>query len=326
MIQLFFGDRVYEYPNSWEELSVDQYLALIPLVNRMWAGEISMGELRVEWFKEIAGLNGVRVPARCRDRFADNIITASRQFNFFFKLDYGGKTNDLSFANRRLLEKVPADEIASSDGEIRYARSLEYSYKLDTVWAKNLIPTIDIEGQILQGWTADVSSGIMSSTLTAIQFTQGYDLLSVITLSPTHRAIALLVALLYGVDTNEENMVAKIEQLPQIVLQGVVLNFQALVSYIFSSAHYSILWDSNGDDGVKSKGAIRSAFSDSLYSLCKTGYGSYNQIEKMPLLTYLGIMRSDLISSVRSMAASGSSADEIAQNTNLPIGLILKML
>lgn len=326
MIQLFFGDSVYEYPNSWAELTTAQYFALIPLINRMWAGEISMGELRVLWFKEISGLNGVRVPGRCRDRFADNIITASRQFNFFFKLDYGGKIDDISLANRRLLEKMPADEIISSDGEIRYARSLEYSYKLDTVWAKNLIPHIDVDGRIFHGWTADVSSGIMSSTLTAIQFTQGYDLLSVITQSPTLRAMALLVGLLYGVDNNDEGMLAKIERLPEVVLQGVVLNFQALVSYIFSSAHYSILWDSNGSDSVKSKGAIQPAFSDSLYSLCKTGYGSYDQIEKMPLLTYLGIMRSDLIGSVRSMAASGSSADEIAQNTNLPIGLILKML
>ena len=66
--------------------------------------------------------------------------------------------------------------------------------------------------------------------------------------------------------------------------------------------------------------------SDSLYELCKNGYGDYGQVEKMPLVTYLTILRSDLISSIRTMAAGGTTSDEIAERTHLSHQTIQKIL
>lgn len=325
MITLYFGQSTYEYPNSWDELTKEQYLALIPLLNRVWSGEISILEMRVSWFRQISGLVNLKVPRRCKDRFLDNVVTASRQFNFFYKLDYGSALDDISFSSRQLLVKTPADEINSEDSEIRYARTVDYTYIIDAVWAKNLIDEIILENSVLSGWTADVNNGILSTSLTALQFTQGCDLLSLITSTSSFRPLAVLVALLYGADINDDKILKEIEMLPIIVISGVLLNFQAFVSYIFGCTHYAILWDTK-TNSVKAKEVITSSFSDSLYHLCKDGYGNYEQIERMPLLTYLNIMRSDMIGSIKSMSASGSSADEIAEHTHLPITLILKML
>lgn len=325
MVNLYFGDNSYAYPSQWAELSAEQYLALIQLINIMWNGEISMLDMRMLWFKKIAGLENVKVPKRCRAVFMDNIVTASRQFDFFYKLDYGGAIDELSPSSRRLLKKTPADEINSSDSEIRYARTLDYTYIIDAVWAKNLIPEIKVGDAVLQGWKADVKDGILSTTLSAMQFTQGYDLLSLISTAGSPRTIAVLTALLYGVKTDNEQLISQIEKLPDVVLQGVVLNFQAFVSYIFGCTHYSLLWDTKSETS-STKEVIKTSFSDSLYSLCKTGYGNYEQVEQMPLLTYLSIMRSDIISGVKTMAASGSSADDIAEHMHLPVTLILKMI
>lgn len=325
MVQLYFGDNCYEYPNSWYELSTEQYLKLIPLINDYLGGNLSMCKMRIEWFKKIAGIDQIQVSAKHWEKFCDNLLTASRQFNFFYTLDYADKLDHLSSTTRKMLKRTPADEYTSIDGEMRYAQKLEYSYKLDAVWAKNLIPEISLPNRVLKGWTADIQSGILSTSLSALQFTQGYDLLGNISEgNPTH-TLAVLTALLYGVDTSDIDSIEGLEKLPDTILQGVALNFQALTSFIFKSVHYSILW--NGGQGESStKEHLNMAFSDSLYGLCKTGYGNYEQIEKMPLLTYLNILRTDLINGVKTLAASGQSVTDIAGQMNLPIDLIEKML
>lgn len=324
MITLYFGEKPYKFPNKWDELTTEQYLALIPLIMRMWSGEISMCQLRVLWFKKIAGLEGIRVPVSKREQFLDNVYTASRQFNFFFKLDYGDKIEHLSADTKKLIRKIPADEINSATGEMRYASKLEYTYQLDAVWAKNLIPSIKLKDSVLNGWSASTEGGALVTSLTSIQYTQGYDILSLISYGGGNSAIALLVALLYGADTSDRSVMDEIERLPEDILQGVVLNFQAFVSFIFSKTQFSILWST--EPGTYAKKEVSLAMSDTLYSLCKNGYGNYDQVEKMPLVTYLSIMRAELINNIRSMSASKTSIDKISEYTKLSISQIEQIL
>ena len=66
--------------------------------------------------------------------------------------------------------------------------------------------------------------------------------------------------------------------------------------------------------------------SEGVYALCNKGYGNYDQVENMPLMTYLSILRADLISSVRSMHDTGSAPEKIAEQTGMPYDLIIQMI
>ena len=325
MITLYFGDKPYEYPNSWDELTPDQFLFMLKLINQYWASEISLGELRIAWFKNIAELEELLVSRRSLGRYNDNVLTASRQFDFFYTLDYGDALADLSPEVRSLLRKTPADEISSSNPEIRYARSLEYEYKLDFIWHRNLLPTIELGGNTHNGWSARVADGVLFTSMTAMQFMQGIDLLAVTGQGDSLYSIHALIVLLYKIDSDQPELMKAVEELSDITKQGIVLNFQAFVSYIFKCKHYSILWNPTVEENVSSR-KIKSAMSDSLYPLCEKGFGSLNEIKQMSLLDYLAIMRSELITSIRTMSKSGEHIDEIASRTGLSISIIQTIL
>lgn len=323
MITLYFGETPYRFPNAWEELTAGQYLRLVELLGLFWTGALSMCDLRIAFFRHLAGLEHIRVPARARERFFDNLLTASRQFDFFFTLDYGNRIDHLSADVRKLLRKCPPDELLSDSAEIRYARTLEYEYRIDAVWVGNLLPTIRLKNDVLCGWTANLEGGALTTSLSSYQYAQGYDLLMAIGEGADRRAMALLVGLLYGVDTNDTARIEQIERLSDILLQAVVLNFQAFVTFIFTRTAFSVLWSADSD---RPKRQERISMSDSLYGLCKDGYGNYEQVEKMPLLTYLGIMRAETIQAARSMATDDTTPEEIAGRMGLSVGQVKRML
>lgn len=66
--------------------------------------------------------------------------------------------------------------------------------------------------------------------------------------------------------------------------------------------------------------------SEGVYALCNKGYGNYDQVENMPLMTYLSILRADLISSVRSMHVRDRHPRRIAEQTGMPYDLIIQMI
>lgn len=323
MITLYFGDTPHRFPNAWNELSTDQYLCLVELLGLFWTGALSMGELRIAFFRHIAGLEHVRVPVRARERFFDNLLTASRQFDFFFTLDYGDRIDHLPADVRRAIRKTPPSELLSDSAEIRYARTLDYEYRIDAVWVGNLLPTIRLKDDVLSGWRAHLDGGALTTTLSSYQYAQGYDLLMAIGEGANRRAMALLVGLLYGVDANDTARIEQIERLPDILLQAVVLNFQAFVTFIFTRTAFSVLWSTESDHPERQE---RISMSDSLYGLCKDGYGNYEQVEKMPLLTYLGIMRTETIRTVRSMASDDTAPEEIADRMGLSVEQVKRML
>lgn len=323
MITLYFGDKPYPFPNTWEELTPDQYLTLVRLLGRFWAGGISMCDLRIAFFRHMAGLEDIRVPGRSRERFMDNVLTASRQFDFFFTLDYGDRIDHLSADVRKMLRKTPPDELLSTSGEVRYARTLEWEYRIDAVWARNLLPVIRVGERELQGWSAHLDGGALTTSMTSYQFAQEYDLLAAISDGSSRRTMALLVGLLYGADTDDAALMNLIGQLPDDILQAAILNFQAFVTFIFTRTPFSILWSSGSGTSKKQESL---AMSDSLYGLCKEGYGNYEQVERMPLMTYLGIMRSEMITAVRSMAATETAPEDIAARMGLSVEQVKKML
>lgn len=70
-------------------------------------------------------------------------IPYPRQITFFWYVDYGEAAIDLAPDVRKLVRKLPAEDVVSTNPELRYLQRIDYSIRLDAVWAKNLIPVID---------------------------------------------------------------------------------------------------------------------------------------------------------------------------------------
>lgn len=324
MISFWLGNKEYSLPNAWEELTREQYMFLVPLLHRMTSNELSLCQVRVKWLLQVMGLDKVIVRPNQEELFTDNIYTLSRQVTFFWYAYYGDAVADLSPDVRRMVRKTLSEDIVSPDPELRYVQQLEYAVQVDAVWAKNLIPEIAVGRNSFPGWSARLDSGMLITTMTTRQFTQGYDMLISLTSVYSLSTMILLTALLYGVSLDDRQALARMEVLDNDLLQAIVLNFQAFVSFIFMKTHFSILW--NRDQPARPTRKVSMSMSEGVYALCNKGYGNYDQVEQMPLMTYLSIMRTDLIASIRSMHDTGSKPEEIAEHTNLPYDLITQLL
>lgn len=323
MLTVYFNDKPYNFPNRWEELTAEQFLWLIPMLAKLWAGEMSLFNVRVEWFKKIAGLESLKLGGEKLALAADNIYTISRQLDFFFTIDYDGKIDAFSPEVRRLLSKKFPDDISGGDVEIRLARKLEYTLKPDMVWIGNLLPEIAVSGRKLKGWQVSVCGDALTATLTAKQALQGNDALLRISRTGKRDNMAMLAAVLYP--AQPELSFEEYRKLSDDILYGIILNFQAFMSFIFTRTYFSILWNKEADSSDKEQG-IPGSLTHTLYSLSRSGYGDYKQIEDMPFITYLSIIRKDTIDMVRTMYESKVRVDEIAQRTKMPIETISKII
>lgn len=323
MISFSLGKHTYKIPNAWDELTQRQYLLLVPLLDKMTSGALSLCQVRVKWLLAIMHLERIRIRPDQADVFTDNLYTLSRQITFFWYVDYGEAAIDLAPDVRKLVRKLPAEDVVSTNPELRYLQRIDYSIRLDAVWAKNLIPAIDAGCREYSGWDARIEAEMLTTTMTTRQFTQGYDLLLSIGNGYARSSMLLLTALLYGIDAHGEDS-GDLELLDDDLLQAIVLNFQAFVSFIFTKTHFSVLW--NRDLPAKPNRKVSMSMSEGVYALCNKGYGNYDQVENMPLMTYLSILRADLISSVRSMHDTGSAPEKIAEQTGMPYDLIIQMI
>ena len=64
----------------------------------------------------------------------------------------------------------------------------------------------------------------------------------------------------------------------------------------------------------------------SLYHLCADGIGTADQVEQLPILQYLELMRQKLIEGVRSMKEMSMEIGEIADKSRLDVVTVAKIL
>lgn len=311
------GSSTILVKDSWDELTELEFRSLLYRIAEYSNGEISVADMRLLWICDCLGIDLKKIPHKKQRQASDNLYTISRNVSFFLKIEYEqGKLDAVSATVRKMAEKIAPDDMPYST-EVAFLRRLPYEYKVDAVFCKNLIPTI----QNHAGYTASFSDGVLDTSITALQFIEASDLLRKVN-DGNADMLPVLAAVLYGNNIANKNA---FKDVSTDILQAVAFNFQSFLAFLFTKTEFSIMWNNSTDANAADPSIIRLTGTDNLYKLCSEGYGTPEQVENMPLLKYLRIVKNNLISSVLMLRDYGSDDVEIAKKTGLPTEIITRI-
>lgn len=296
MHELTLNENTYYLPESWEELTPDQFLSLVDFLNKYKRGEIDYFELRVVFVMKILGIKPRRIRSAEKERLRDeNLFRMSEKMDFFLQVVYEnqGKFKHFSKKNQELLKKNLPEDIDSESGEIRLAKKMNKYYDVDAVFLKNLLPEIKMGRQVYEGYHIDITENVATTTLSAMQFADALTVCDKI-IEGKQELIPLLIGILYQRDKYSDVLARerseKFKSLPHTTRQAVFLNFVAVREYIIRHTKYWILFTTEESSNIKKKkkkNKYNNGLVDSIDTLVKMGYGTSTEMENKNLFRFL---------------------------------------
>lgn len=172
-----------------------------------------------------------------------------------------------------------------------------------------------------KGYRIKTGMDTLTCSLTAIQLIEAQA-----ALKGGVKKLPLLAAILYcpaPYSSEKAHDLAVRFSKDSVKLQAVALNFQSLVTYLFTKTHFSLLASGTGSDHIPE---IATGMIETLYNLSADGMGDVKTVEQMPVIKFLTILRKKLIESVKAMHDAGMDIIAISEKTKLDTKLIKKMI
>jgi hypothetical protein len=340
MITFYLDKKQYSFPNTWNELTPDQFRTLVAVLMDYAEGKITAQNARVLWFCAIGKINpSIVLNRKSGDMVAENITLAASQFTFFFRIEYEGDIFHLSPEIRKQMRRRPPDELPDTP-EIRWARRLNYHYVVDASFASQLQPLLSIKKRVFTGYRLALNSGIISTSLTAQQYIDANTIYNRFIKTKDDTLLNELIAVLYFeafqplkmnlhrppvfyVSENIPVLAKLFEKVDPITKLTVLFNFQAFQSFLATRTHFALLWSrSSPVDAPK----ISLGMADSLYTLAKGGFGSVEELSRINLISFLELLLKNLTDTVHYLHENKVSIAEISDKTGLSITNIQKMI
>ena len=319
-IELVYKGEIHRIPNRWDAMNDRQYIRLVGDFLRMAAGELSAGEVRINWLCDIMSWNKRKFHSE--EQIA-NLVAISEQLTFMFQINYPDNNEVLDGVDEEtynLCRRI--DPYRLNVPLARVLRRLDYQYVVDLCFCAQLIPSVQIGERSYPGYRIETSFGTLTCSLTALQYVEAQGLIE-----RGEESLPLLAAILYYPEKayNSERaheLANDFAKLPLETLTAISFNFQAFNNYLFSKTSFSLL----SKFVQKPKQPITTDASDALYDLSKEGLGDAKQIEQMNMLTYLKVLRKKTIDAVKDMKGFGWDKLKISEEVGLPISVIDKIL
>lgn len=319
-IELVYKGEIHRIPNRWDAMNDRQYIRLVGDFLRMAAGELSAGEVRINWLCDIMDWNKRKFHSE--EQIA-NLVAISEQLTFMFQINYPDNNSVLDGVDEDTYELCRRiDPYRLNIPLARVLRRLDYQYVIDLCFCAQLIPSLQIAERSYPGYRIETGFGILTCSLTALQYIEAQALIE-----QGEESLPLMAAILYYPEKeyhseHAHELAKQFSKLPHELLTAISFNFQAFNNYIFSKTSFSLL----SKFVHKPKQPITTDASDALYDLSKEGLGDTHQIEQMNVLTYLKILRKNTISAVHDMKGFGWDKLKISEEVGLPISVIDKIL
>lgn len=321
MIKITLGKNSYSFPEAWHELKPQQYLLLCQQLFDFINGKTTIDEVRAKWFCAMTGID-FKAKDDKNDLLWENIYRISREFTFFTKIEYEKSLSAVDPELRKKLYKVPANEINSDDPVLRWVKKLKYHYVIDAVFVKNLLPSIQVGEKKVYGYKCQLIGNLLDTNLTAEQFINAGMAIDEYHKSKNEQHIDLLVSILYKIPDLQQ-----LKKVGPVTKFAVLLNYQAIVSFLMRKTKYSLIW--YREPGAKTK-TNNSRFtvgaSESLLSLSKLGFGNVEQLSEYNLIRYLDLLLKNIVDSVKTLNDMKESVTKISERTGLSIPLITEIL
>lgn len=323
-IRLMYKRKEIVVPNAWEHLSPQAFIRFTELWGEVESGRLSVGEMRMRLLCDIMGWDISKIKG---DDAVENLLVLSEQLTFLFKIEYPDNDaalsalSDADYAMAKRIDPFHLQHIST----LAHLKDLDYKYRLDLCYFAQLVPevVIPLDGRLVNryhGYRAVLTDGIISCSLTALQYIEARQLLD----KPD--AWPLMAAVLYypGVYNSEgaQRNAEMFRQLQPEVLRAVAMNFQAVNNFLYTKTDFSLL-----AKFLPGKAhAITTDMSDALYDLCADGLGNSHEVEQLNLISYLKILRKKTIDGVRQLHGAGIDLAKIAEDVGLPIEIITKII
>lgn len=323
-IRLMYKRKEVVVPNAWERLSQQAFIRLVELWSEVESGQLSVGEMRMRLLCDIMGWDIRKMKG---EDAVENLLVLSEQLTFLFKIEYPDDDaalrtlSDGDYAMAKRTDPIHLQHIPT----LAHLKDLDYKYRLDLCYFAQLVPeiTIPLDGNAVsryKGYRAVMADGIISCSLTALQYIEARQLLD------RPDAWPLMAAILYYRGTYDsegaQHAARLFKSLKPEVLRAIAMNFQAVNTFLYTKTDFSLL-----AKFLPGKAhAITTDMGDALYDLCADGLGNSHEVERLNLITYLRILRKKTIDGVRQLHGAGIDLAKIAEDVGLPIEIITKII
>lgn len=333
MIDITFNKRTYQLPNSWDDLTPEQFIYLSSLIAAFNAKAIDLVGVRALLACHLLGLSDRFVHHHSRnERFNENIYRIGNELRFFFKYEYQNTKsfNRIPKAVRDILVRTHPDELGDST-HVRWARKATKRLVHDFVFAKQQIPVIRKRRTKLTGYEFALDGNLLNTNLTARQFADALALYNeyIKGTGSSEKLLNKLVAVLYC-NPYSPAEAAKIEStvaaLPSATRQAVAFNFMAVQTFLFTRTKYAVLFNVKRAEGNAPKKKDTLGFGGSIITMTRKGYGSLKEMDNTNLLDFFEAMYSDLCSTIEQLKEAGMDLPDIASKTGLTVKTINEIL
>lgn len=306
-----------KFPNKWEELTPVQFIQVVFLIMQYKIGEMSIKELQLRLYLELAGINNRKILKKSYEWMQENIFKHLGKMSFIFMHIYKDERFELlSESMKKKLEKVMPEEI--NDPEAVIARTFEKVTDIDLCFAKQLIPNIYIGLKSYAGYNFHIKSGVLNTSMTAEQYIDAVNTLSEYSQTKNVDSLNLLCSILYCTPYSSSSaivQVGKFAKLDDLAKGAIILNFEAIITWLTTKTKYKVLFSPAGKKSEKNilgMGTI-------LYSLVEKGYGKLDEIGNINLIAFFDLMLKNLQDAAQEMKSSKMKDTEIADALNITL-------
>lgn len=182
-------------------------------------------------------------------------------------------------------------------------------------FCRQFIPTVRLnDGSEARGYGIVFDSGIVACSLTARQYADAVDACD------GGKVYGRMMASILYYDGQYDpyramSRIRLFDGLPENVINGIVIVFNAFVDTLFSGTYLSLLSRLRGGG----KGKFKRSMADHFADLSKMGYGSIAELERMNVIDYLSLLYKNLVDNVLTLRGMKMPTPEIASKVGLPV-------
>ncbi|TAJ13054.1 hypothetical protein DMA11_10335 [Marinilabiliaceae bacterium JC017] len=323
MTEIVLKDKSYFLPEKWDELTPDQFIFLLDLLNEYTQGKREARSVGINFGMYVLGIKKPRwITSQQQELFYENIAWLGEKTAFWWKVVYQNRDalNNIDPGLRKKLKRTLPEDLPNTP-EVRVLRREKKWLEPDFNFSSNIIPTLKLSRAwaSCRGYRFSVEDDLLSSSLTAGQFSDAMTIAGQYATGKNSELLNLLCSILYsGANYSFEKAKNKAPEfclVKEHIKQAVFINFEGIKAFLTTKTKFAILFRQSDEKAPK----ITVGFNNTIYTLSKNGYGDTEKLMQLNLVTFLDLMLKELIDAVRSMKDIEMDLDKILKNTGLTL-------
>lgn len=183
------------------------------------------------------------------------------------------------------------------------------TFRTDIVIGANLLPRI----RARKGYRFGVSQGgMVDCDLTAEQYIDSVQLLQVYSSTGSREAVDRMAEVLYGEGAAK--------YLTDAEKTAVCYNFRGILEWVKLLPDYALIFRGSARPSAAPSSPL--GLSVSIFQLAKAGYGSLDDIRRLDLFSYLGLLVQMTVDSILALKAQKVKPVDAADSLHLPVDLV----